>query len=131
MDEPAFYTVDTRAKAAGKVRVSFRHHPEREEEFQAFLTDLSRLYQDQKKFSLLFDTTNLGVLPLRYVTGLGQWITKHRPDAQQFLEKSAVRIEHPGVRVFMKALLLVAPPSAPLEIFESLQGCVDYLGWQK
>ena len=122
-----FYQIDRRGWPL--VRVSFSSLPENKEVYLAFLTDMSKLYEPKVPFTMLVDTRQLGMLPFTYIVDLAKWIKFHREDARVYLEKSAILIQNPAVRSFMKALFAIAPPTSPLKMFATLPESVQYLGW--
>ena len=125
---PPFHVVDTRAFPC--VRVCFTGLPKDDAEFQAFLDELTRLYTRKQRFTVLFDTRKFGALPRAYIKGLSHWISENRENARLYLEKSAVLIANPLVRVFLEALFVVSKPTAPLKIESNLRDCVTFLGWK-
>lgn len=125
-----FFNIDTRAWP--NVRISFTSLPSSDAEFQSFLTQMTELYSKKQRFSFLFDTRGFaGLLPHSYIQGLAKWIDTNGDNAKQYLERSAVLIANPAVRLFLNALFLIRKPSAPCQLCSSLRDCVDYLGWMK
>lgn len=129
MSGEAFYLIDKRAFP--KVRVSFTHLPRSDQEYAEFLENMSQLYAEKREFTMLFDTSQLGMLPLSYLKDMARWISTHREDARAYLKKSAVLITSMPVRAFIRALFLVSPPTSELELFPTLAECVDYLQWRR
>lgn len=123
----SFFKIDLRVWP--KVKVTFDGLPRSEDDYNQLITDLTDLYTRKQKFTLLFDTRNMNMPPLQYVKGLARWIKENRENAKMYLEKSAVLMVHPAVRVFLKTLITLSPPASPLKVCTTLRECVDYLGW--
>jgi hypothetical protein len=124
-----FCVVDDRAWP--QVWVRFDGLP-REEQFDDMLRNLTRLYERKQTFSLLFDTRRLGIIPPgKYAPKMSQWIHDHRDDARTWLRCSSVIVENHAVRAFIKLLLTMRPPSAPLKVCNTLRESVEYLGWDR
>jgi hypothetical protein len=123
-----FYNIDLRCFP--KVRINFNGSmPGNMKEFEKFLTDMSELYLKKVHFAILFDTRQMGMLPLKYMKGLSKWIKLHNENAKLYLNSSAILVSSGTVRFFLKCLFAMSPPSAPMKVCSTLRESVDYLGW--
>lgn len=113
------------------VKVSFEGIPHTEGDYKNFLVDLSRLYERKQKFTMLFDTRNLGMPPGHFRQGLIQWINANHANAQQYLERSSVLITDTFVRTFVSLVLKMARTASPVQTFGTLRECCVFLGWDK
>jgi hypothetical protein len=130
MERQYFYNIDVRCFP--KVRINFNSsQPLNMEEFQTFLNDMTQLYLRQQRFSILFDTRKMSMLPLKYLKGISNWMKKYREEAKRYLEKTAILVSSSTVRFFMKSLFLIVPPSAPNQVCGTLRQAVEYLDWIK
>jgi hypothetical protein len=116
-------------RAGPNVKVSFKGLPADDAEFDQFLLEMTGLYDKKTEFTILFDTRGLGMLPMKYLSGLSQWVTTNGPLAKAYMKKSAVLIGNPFVRTFLKALFLISKPSSPLKLCSNLRECLEYLEW--
>lgn len=119
-----------RGETEDKVRITFTGAPQKDEEFHAFLKDMTKkLYKPKRKMAILFDTRNLGMLNMGYASGLGSWIKENKEQAKAYLNRSCVLIDNIVVRGFTNLLFSIQTPTAPMTVHGTLHDCVTTLGW--
>lgn len=129
MESKTFYNLDTRGWPM--VRVSFRGIPKDDAEFKQFLQKMTGLYDRKSRFSILFDTRNLGLPPNHFREGLIQWVNNNHHNAKQYLERSCVLIEHPVIRLYVSFILSRSNNASPVGTKGTIRDCMHFLKWNE
>ena len=124
-----WYRVDVRGWPM--VKVSFKGVPATDQAYQSFLREMTALYHRQSKFTILFDTRNLGIPPKQFRQGLIDWVNNNHDKAKLYLDKSAVLVTNVVVRTFVDLVLRVARTASPVGVHGTLRDCAKFLEWDK
>lgn len=108
--------------------------PTKDPDFEQLLHDMDqhiyqRAIQNETKFTMLFDTENLGFPSPTYQLKLGRWVRAKAEESKAYLLGSAVVVTNPIVRVFIKGVFLVCPPSAPMSLVSDLEQAQRCIKW--
>ena len=87
-----------------------------QEEFEEFKHNWENCYTHQQMFTLLFDTTNVGMLPIKYCFRTAAFIKKlkKKSSEEQYLEKSIIYVSNNTVLTLLKIIFYLTPPIAPV-----------------
>jgi hypothetical protein len=99
------------------VKVVMNGEPENDEDFQNFLNEWTKLYDEQNDFSFVFDTKNVRNPPLKYSIKMSQFIKNLRKKEYQYLQKSIILINSNKVKWMLDFIFLIQPPVAPVYIY--------------
>lgn len=110
------------------VKVSFRGVPSGESEFREYLTQMSALYGDGRKFFLLLDAQELGRVAMKYVLLQAKFMKENEHNTAQWTERSAVVVSGEKTRSLIDVLFSLSPPVRPVKLFEDRK---DALAWLK
>lgn len=114
MSQQPFYRVYTGAWPL--VYVTFKHQPQRLEEFQEFLSAIGKSWDRHTPFTLIVNTKNIGYVPRPYQAALANFIEAKKAMSQLYLRKTYIYTEHAAIRLFLNAVFLIRPPARPYEI---------------
>lgn len=129
--KPSYYEFDRRQWHNGMLIIRIHDSPTSEEQYDEFLQDMSAMYADKRKFSMMFDTKPLKKhLPLMFVRKLANWIREHREESKLYLEKTAIVVDGTFIKLFLEAVFKISPPSSPHCIANTAGECVKFLGWK-
>ena len=87
------------------------------DEFDQFLNEWLRLYDNQNDFTFLFDTLEVGNPPLKYCIKMANFIKKLRKRDYQYLQESIILINNNKIKWMLEFIFQIAPPVARVYIF--------------
>ena len=107
------------------VKVVMNGEPENDTEFENFLNEWTKLYDEQNGFTFVFDTKNVRNPPLKYSIKMSQFIKNLRRREYQYLQKSIILINSNKVKWMLDFIFLIQPPVAPVYIYNINNGIID------
>ena len=96
------------------VIVKFNKDIDNEEDFNNFLIRWLQLYKNCKEFIFLFDTTDVGVPPIKYCFRMSSFIKNLRKQKIQYLKKSIIIVKNKKVLRLLNIIFYLQPPVAPV-----------------
>jgi len=87
--------------------------------FNMFIKEWIQLYRAQKKFTFVFDTTDVGFIPLNYSIMMSSFISKLKKEPRQYLQKSIILIKNNFVKYMLDFIFYLQPPVAPVHIVQN------------
>ena len=112
------------------VRVRFNGLPKSDEDFERFPHAMNELYGRKEIFTMMFDTRNLGRIPLAYGRRLAKWVDDNADSARAYLKRSAIVVRSIFVRAFLKFMFLIRKPVSPHKVVRDIKEAILYLGWK-
>ena len=106
------------------VKVFMNGDPENMDDFQNFLNEWTKLYDEQNDFIFVFDTKNVRNPPLKYSIKMSQFIKNLRKREYQYLQKSIILIDSNKVKWMLDFIFLIQPPVAPVYIYNINSGII-------
>lgn len=88
--------------------------------FDAFLKKWIQLYQAKRDFSFIFDTRQVGFVPLKYSIRMSSFIGKLKKCPYQYLQKSIFIVNNKFVEHMLHFIFMIQPPVAPIHIVQSM-----------
>jgi|TARA_B100000530_G_C15906163_1_gene467437 hypothetical protein len=89
---------------------------ENDQDFDTFLYKWMELYYKKKEFIFIFDTCNVGFIPLKYSLRMTIFIKKLKKQPHQYLQKSIILINNNVVKHMLDFIFMLQPPVAPVFI---------------
>ncbi len=89
---------------------------ENDQDFDTFLYKWMELYYKKKEFIFIFDTCNVGFIPLKYSLRMTIFIKKLKKQPHQYLQKSIILINNNVVKHMLEFIFMLQPPVAPVFI---------------
>ena len=86
-------------------------------QFNQFLNDWLKLYEDQNDFTFLFDTLEVGNPPIKYCIKMANFIKNLRKREYQYLQESIILINNNKIKWMLEFIFQIAPPVARVYIF--------------
>jgi len=74
------------------VHVTLSPNIKNDQDFDAFLYQWMELYHKKKDFIFIFDTCNVGFIPLKYSLKMTIFIKKLKKEKVQYLQKSIILV---------------------------------------
>ena len=72
------------------IKISFNAEKQIESEFDEFLQEWIKLYEEKKEFYFVFDTCDLGMLNVKYAYKMSKFIKEIKKRDKQYLKKSLI-----------------------------------------
>lgn len=110
------------------VKVVMNGGPENDTDFDNFLNEWTKLYDEQNDFIFVFDTKNVRNPPLKYSIKMSQFIKNLRKKEYQYLQKSIILINSNKVKWMLDFIFLIQPPVAPVYIYNINDGIIGNIG---
>ena len=86
--------------------------------FNKFIEEWLRLYKLKKNFIFIFNTKNVGLMPLSYSIQMSQFISKLKKEPKQYLQKSIIIVNSNIVNYMLNIIFTFQSPVAPVYIVE-------------
>ena len=90
-----------------------------DEDFNNFLDKWRELYNLQKDFIFIFDTSNVGYIPIKYSIKMSLFIKNLKRERYQYLQKSIIFVNNNIVKRMLDFIFMIQPPVAPVYIIDN------------
>jgi len=94
-----------------------------EKEFNEFLSKWLVLYQNEKKFTFIFDTREMGFVHPKYIIKIASFIKELKKLPIQYLEKSLIIMNNKTLEVLLKLVFSITKPSNAVYIVKCDEEC--------
>ena len=101
------------------IKVKMSGVPEDDNDFQNFLDQWLSLYDEEKEFTFIFDTLEVGLPQIKYSIKMSQFIKVLKKREYQYLQKSIILINSNKIKHMLDFIFLLQPPVAPVYISNS------------
>lgn len=101
------------------VQVTMNGKPESDEDFDDFLNEWSKLYDEKNDFIFLFYTENVSNPDIKYSIKMSQYIKNLRKKDYQYLQKSVILINSNKVRWLLDFIFSIQPPVADVYLIDT------------
>ena len=88
-------------------------------DFDDFLEKWLKLYLDEKDFVLVFDTSNVSHVPIKYSIRMADFIKKLKEQPYHYLQKSIIHVNNSIVKVLLNVIFKLQSPVAPVYIIDN------------
>tara|TARA_B100000902_G_C27262299_1_gene891515 strand:- start:1283 stop:1717 length:435 start_codon:yes stop_codon:yes gene_type:complete len=89
-----------------------------QEYFNNFIEEWNMLYNSKKNFIFIFNTINIGLMPLSYSIQMSQFISKLKKEPKQYLQKSIIIVNRNIVKYMLNLIFTYQSPVAPVFLIE-------------
>ena len=100
------------------VSVTMNGKPETDEDFDNFISEWKKLYQEREDFIFVFNTENVTNPDIKYSIKMSQFIKNLRKENYQYLQKSYILINKNKVRWLLDFIFSVQPPVADVYLID-------------
>ena len=101
------------------VIVDFDNSEINDYQFDLFLNNWESIYNFNKKFTLIFNTSNMSIPSLKYCFKMSMFIKKIRNFNPQYLEKSIIIVKNKTISNMLEFIFYLQPPVATVYITNS------------
>jgi len=109
------------------VKVVFDTNIIDDNDFDNFLNSWLQLYTLQKDFTFIFDTTNVGYVPIKYSFKMSAFIKNLKRKDYQYLRKSIILVQSNFVKNMLDLIFNIQPPVAPVYLTQNKEDIQDIL----
>ena len=107
-----------------KIKVKFQNNIQNKEDYYLFEKEWLDCYNYKKHFSFVFDTTNVGMIHIKYVYKLTKFIHNlkkkkfNNPNEFDFLQYSIIIVNNWYIKHLLNITFMIQKPVAPVYIIE-------------
>ena len=107
-----------------QIKVYFQNNIQNNDDYYLFEKEWINCYNYKKPFSFLFDTTNVGMIHIKYVYKLAKFISNlkekilKKPYKFDFLEYSIIVVDNWYIKHLLNITFMIQKPVAPVYIIE-------------
>lgn len=107
-----------------QIKVYFQNNIQNNDDYYLFEKEWINCYNYKKPFSFLFDTTNVGMIHIKYVYKLTKFISNlkekilKKPYKFDFLEYSIIVVDNWYIKHLLNITFMIQNPVAPVYIIE-------------
>ena len=105
---------DVKIKMSGKV--------ENQKDFDNFINGWRNLYERNEKFTLTFDTEEVGMVSMKYAFQMRSFIRELKSNYPRLLQKSYISTKSKWVRFLLKVIFFMEKPVADVVITNDSDG---------
>ena len=98
------------------VKVTLSSPIKNDMDFDIFLFKWLELYNNKRQFIFIFDTSNIGYIPLKYSLRMSIFIKDLKKQECQYLQKSIILVNSNMVKYMLDFIFMIQPPVAPVYI---------------
>ena len=99
------------------IKISFNSEKQIEEEFDEFLAEWLKLYDEEKEFYFIFDTCDLGMMNVKYAYKMSKFIKELKKRDKQFLKKSLIILKNQYISFLLNIVFSITKPVANVYLF--------------
>ena len=99
------------------VKISFSPEKQIEAEFDEFLKEWLKLYEEKREFYFIFDTRQLSLLNTKYAYKMSAFIKELKKRDKQYLKKSIVIVKNKYIQVLLNIVFSLTKPVADVYLF--------------
>ena len=88
-------------------------------DFDLFLEEWLRLYEEERDFMFLFDIRDLGDVSLKYCVKMSMFIYRLRKRPYQYLQKSMILLNNNNIKRLLDFIFILQPPVAPVYLYHT------------
>lgn len=101
------------------VKVCFNSRIQTEEEFEYFINEWVKLYEDKKDFYFIFDTRRIGMINMKYTYRISKFIKELKRRDVQYLKKSIIIVKNKPIQLLLNIVFGITKPVAPVYLFSN------------
>lgn len=101
------------------IKISFNSEKQVEEEFDEFLAEWLKLYEEEKDFYFIFDTCDLGMMNVKYAYKMSKFIKELKKRDKQFLKKSLIILKNQYISFLLNIVFSITKPVANVYLFSN------------
>ena len=109
------------------VNVKINSKVDDDEDFELFLNSWRKLYDDEKNFSFIFDTKDVGWIPLKYSFKMSMFIKELKQRNIQYLQQSTIHVYNNTVMNLLSLIFILQKPVAHVNIMRNNQNVKTFL----
>ena len=108
------------------VKIKLNKKIEDNKDFNDFLNKWLELYEREKDFIFIFDTSDVGFIPIKYSIQMSLFIKKLKKRDYHYLQKSIIFVKSNIVKRMLDFIFMLQPPVAPVYIINNLDH-IEYI----
>tara|TARA_Y100000768_G_scaffold378740_1_gene353527 strand:+ start:2551 stop:3003 length:453 start_codon:yes stop_codon:yes gene_type:complete len=101
------------------VKVKLNKKIKNKEDFYNFLSNWINLYEKKRDFIFIFDTYDVGYIPIKYSIQMSLFIKQLKKKPFQYLQKSIILVNSNIVKHMLDFIFFLQPPVAPVYIINN------------
>ena len=106
-------------EAKSIVNIKLNKKIENNKDFDDFLNKWLDLYERKKDFIFIFDTSDVGFIPIKYSIQMSLFIKKLKKRDYHYLQKSIIFVNSNIVKRMLDFIFMLQPPIAPVYIISN------------
>ena len=89
---------------------------ESDDDFSDFIERWLSLFNSGEKFNFIFDTTNCGLINIKYAVLMAYWIKKFKKKKYKNLEHSEILVANYSIVYLLRLIFFIERPIAPVKV---------------
>jgi hypothetical protein len=100
------------------IKVKFAKNIKDDEDLDDFMKQWFKLYDQKKYFSFLFDTTDCGLISIRYCYIFSKFLKEIKSKEERYLNQSVIIVNSKWIRYLLKTTFFIQKPVSPVYMVE-------------
>jgi hypothetical protein len=101
------------------IKITLNNKIENEQDFNNFLNNWLKYYQEKREVIYLFDATNVGYIPIKYCFKMSTFIRELKQLEKQYLQRSFIVANTWIVKSLLRIIFSLQSPVAPVYIIRT------------
>lgn len=94
---------------------------------QEYLDFISSLYQKKNEFCILFDASQVGHVPRKYLNMQVNFMRDNKQNTRKYMKKAAIVLTSPLTKALLDIIFRLCPPSTTVKIFGNKRSAWKFL----
>lgn len=86
--------------------------------FNDFLNTWTELYKNKREFNFIFDTIDMGYIPIKYCLQMSLFIYKLKQEPRQYLTHSRIIVDNIYIHNLLYIVFTIQRPVSPVKILD-------------
>jgi len=109
------------------VKIEYNNIPKDLTEFEDYLKGFNLLYQQNRKFNLLIDATNIGKVPVFYGVRQAFFMSENKEYTKKYVNKVAIILMSDGLMNMLKSVLNLNNQDCDIQTFKDINNAKQWL----
>ena len=96
-------------------------------DFEAYLNELKKLYDDGKEFNILIDSTETDRFPVSYVLKHTMFLIKYKEFTAKCIKKTAIVITNPNFKKLLDIVFSMYTPQSDMIITDNIKDALFHV----
>ncbi|WMN07950.1 SpoIIAA family protein [Marivirga arenosa] len=120
-----YATIDSSEESL--IKVTFTGEKSTDENFNQYLSELSKIYDNRINLSIIFDARKAGIPKLSHQKKQATWLSEHWKLMEKYCNGTAYVISNAAIRAVLKVIFSFQNQPVPYKIFSTIDEAKEWV----